>query len=240
MNIALKALTVATVLVPIILCTTVQTQAQILQRRLTIQDMQTISAIAFRRAECVTVIVDPNPPTNVRSTPVVNPSNIVGRLNQFTVINVISNKNGWLKISSPVKGWVSLNLTLVDCGSTDYGLEPVFKSIEKVFKLALDGDRNAIDMLVRFSLSTDGVIADVLSSDCLPQIAEKRADLLISVLNSQPENYRRQFLYILAITSSDNQISLPQRFGEVLARQSASPTAISWRLVKSSRSAKNT
>ncbi len=60
-------------------------------------------------------ISDSKPPTNVRSSPEVKPNNIVGKLNNGTLVSVKSEKNGWFEISEPVKGWVSKSVTQSDC-----------------------------------------------------------------------------------------------------------------------------
>lgn len=60
-------------------------------------------------------ISDSKPPTNVRSSPEVKANNIVGKLNNGTLVSVKSEKNGWFEITSPVKGWVSKSLTQSDC-----------------------------------------------------------------------------------------------------------------------------
>lgn len=61
------------------------------------------------------VVNDPNPPLNVRSSPEVKAGNIVGQLNNNTFVPVVEEKNGWLKISDPVEGWIAKNRTRSSC-----------------------------------------------------------------------------------------------------------------------------
>jgi hypothetical protein len=70
--------------------------------------------------QCKTIARDPNPPMNVRSSPVVAPDNIVGTLMNGTQLSVIDEKNfgngeHWLRINAPHTGWVSKKLTVTSC-----------------------------------------------------------------------------------------------------------------------------
>lgn len=144
--------------------------------------------ISTQKGKCVTITDDPNPPTNVRLTPVVKSDNIVGHLNSFTFVNVINNQNGWLEINSPINGWISLNLAHAGCGD-------LFNQLNNLYKRSLNGDRNALDLLVRYTYqAADGVTADILFSDYLPKLLQKQPELLIRTLDSQPERNRRQLL----------------------------------------------
>jgi predicted secreted protein len=60
-------------------------------------------------------VADPNPPLNVRSSPQVANGNIVGKLNNGTFVSVAQEKNGWLQITDPVRGWVAKNRTESSC-----------------------------------------------------------------------------------------------------------------------------
>ena len=56
------------------------------------------------------VVSDPNPPLNVRSSPQVRDSEIVGKLNNNTFVSVAEEQNGWLRITDP-PGWIAKNRT---------------------------------------------------------------------------------------------------------------------------------
>ncbi|MCA6605432.1 MAG: YARHG domain-containing protein [Pseudanabaena sp. M007S1SP1A06QC] len=60
------------------------------------------------------LVSDPNPPINVRKDAGTD-YEIVGTLNNDREITVISEKQGWLKISEPIKGWVAANRTKPKC-----------------------------------------------------------------------------------------------------------------------------
>ncbi|EAW38038.1 hypothetical protein L8106_24425 [Lyngbya sp. PCC 8106] len=65
------------------------------------------------------VVDDPEPPLNVRSSPEIQDGNIVGQLDNNTFISVVNEDQGWLKISSPVEGWVAKNRTNSSCANVE-------------------------------------------------------------------------------------------------------------------------
>ncbi len=60
---------------------------------------------------CSIVVFDPESPLNVRSTPDTQLGKVVGTLKNGTLLSVIAEQNGWLQISSPVRGWISKSRT---------------------------------------------------------------------------------------------------------------------------------
>lgn len=67
------------------------------------------------RLACLTIVTDPNPPLNVRSSPILAPDNIVSRLQNGTQVSVVGEHSGWLKINVPVDGWIFGGLTVNTC-----------------------------------------------------------------------------------------------------------------------------
>lgn len=76
---------------------------------------------------CKIIATDPNPPLNVRSSPVAAPDNIVGTLKNGTPLQVVDENEGWLRITAPVAGWVYKELTATSCISarTDQNNVPI-------------------------------------------------------------------------------------------------------------------
>jgi hypothetical protein len=64
---------------------------------------------------CQTVVIDPQPPLNVRSTPVAGSNNIVGTITNGTALKVSGGQDGWLQVQAPVPGWVYQDLTATLC-----------------------------------------------------------------------------------------------------------------------------
>ncbi len=61
------------------------------------------------------IVSDPNPPANVRSSPEVTATNLLGTLTNGTYLSVTEEQNGWFKINSPVEGWVAKSITESSC-----------------------------------------------------------------------------------------------------------------------------
>jgi Bacterial SH3 domain len=94
---------------------------------------------------CQTIATDPNPPLNVRSSPVSAPDNIVGNLKNGAELTVINENKGWLQISAPIKGWIYEPLTVTTCNperKTSQSSNPyipiAFESGSKVVKLVTE------------------------------------------------------------------------------------------------------
>ncbi len=64
-------------------------------------------------------INDPNPPANVRSQPNTDSASIVGTVRNGTFVTVTDSNDGWLKISTPTKGWVSKKIALSGCNQKE-------------------------------------------------------------------------------------------------------------------------
>ncbi len=64
---------------------------------------------------CHTIATDPNPPLNVRSSPIAAPDNIVGNLKNGSKLTVINESKGWLQVSAPIRGWIYEPLTVTTC-----------------------------------------------------------------------------------------------------------------------------
>jgi hypothetical protein len=64
---------------------------------------------------CITIATDPQPPLNVRSSPIVASDNIVGKVKNGTPLTVVDENEGWLRVSAPLDGWVYKELTVTSC-----------------------------------------------------------------------------------------------------------------------------
>lgn len=70
------------------------------------------------QVNCQTLIADPHPPLNIRSSPVVANDNKIASLPNGTTLAIVDEQNGWLRISSPLQGWVFKELTVTSCAPT--------------------------------------------------------------------------------------------------------------------------
>jgi Bacterial SH3 domain len=70
-----------------------------------------------KSGNCQTLVTDPNPPLNVRSSPVSAKDNVVGSLKNGTLVTVINENEGWIQITQPFRGWIYENLTVTTCNT---------------------------------------------------------------------------------------------------------------------------
>ncbi len=75
------------------------------------------------QVNCQTLIADPQPPLNIRSSPVVASDNKIASLPNGTTLAVVDEQNGWLRINSPLQGWVYKELTVTSCAPTATALK---------------------------------------------------------------------------------------------------------------------
>ena len=81
-----------------------------------------VSPVQLARFDyCQTIATDPNPPLNVRSSPVVASDNVVGRLANGSHLTVVDEQRGWLRVSAPISGWVARGLTVTSCDPSGKG-----------------------------------------------------------------------------------------------------------------------
>jgi hypothetical protein len=71
-----------------------------------------------KQASCKTVVFDPKPPLNVRSSPIEQAGNVINSLANGEEVSIVAEKDGWVQISTPVKGWIYQNLTKTMCGDS--------------------------------------------------------------------------------------------------------------------------
>ena len=71
-----------------------------------------------KSGKCQTIVRDPNPPLNVRSSPVTAKDNVIGTLKNGTVLTVVNENEGWLQIDKPNRGWIYQDLTVTTCNTS--------------------------------------------------------------------------------------------------------------------------
>lgn len=142
-----------------------------------------VSPVQLARFDyCQTIATDPNPPLNVRSSPVVASDNVVGRLANGTHLTVVDEQRGWLRVSAPVAGWVAQGLTVTSCDPSAQG-QPQGQAIADRDETAhLSGAQLLAEAKEKFN---DGNLAGALARlhQVPPQAAEyAEAQLLLKRL----------------------------------------------------------
>ena len=69
------------------------------------------------------IVVDPNPPLNVRSTPKVAEGNIAGTVDNDTYVSIAEESNGWFRITDPIEGWIAKTRTESSCANVTETIE---------------------------------------------------------------------------------------------------------------------
>ncbi|WP_156435343.1 SH3 domain-containing protein [Leptolyngbya sp. O-77] len=174
---------------------------------------------------CVTRLDDPNPPTNVRFTPVVASDNAIGQLPNGTSLTVIAPLDGWLKIRQPLVGWVSMNLTRVSCGSS---LAEVQRNLDELQAKEEELAVEAADTLVRYLYrGADGAFAEAAIAR-FNGFAIDKFYALEAALDRHTEEVRRQVLQ--QVIASGMHPQARANFNEALLnRLDLSPTLKTWR-----------
>lgn len=174
---------------------------------------------------CQTFISDLQPPTNVRSSPAVNPTNIVGTLKNGTVITVSQQRSSWLQISAPVRGWVAVNLSAVSCSPPGGGMAATASNIRQLGSQAMSKNRPAADTIVRYSVQADGAYAELLS-ETLATWARRDPGFLVTVLDGQPDTIRRKAIVLLDYGLQ--AVDRPPFDAVIAALPKTSPTRQAW------------
>jgi hypothetical protein len=86
-------------------------------------------ALPSNTAPCQTITADPKPPLNVRSSPIVATNNAIGQLPNGTVLTIIDENEGWLKINTPLQGWVYKELTVTSCADPSDPSSPQIQEV---------------------------------------------------------------------------------------------------------------
>ncbi len=68
---------------------------------------------------CLTIVNDPQPPLNVRAAPSDRFNNIVGTVQDGEPVTVVGRQEGWLRVSTPISGWVDQSLTKTICDKAE-------------------------------------------------------------------------------------------------------------------------
>jgi Bacterial SH3 domain len=117
------------------------------------QEKRSIPELA-KLGYCQTIATDPNPPLNVRSSPVSAPDNIIGNLKNGAELTVINENKGWLQISAPVRGWVYEPLTVTTCNPD----RKTSQSANPYIPVAFESGSQAVKFVAEPSLTSPAVM----------------------------------------------------------------------------------
>jgi hypothetical protein len=162
-------------------------------------------------SNCQTVVTDPKPPLNVRSAPAVSQRNVIGQVENGTVLSVTGADAGWLRIQSPQKGWVHGDLTATVCGGSPVNVakrSATVQVLEKAQSRFHDGDLTA-------ALALAGTVT---SDDPLYPQAQL-------ALREMPKSWKRAE----GIYKTAQQSAQKHQWGQVVDAVAAMPDIRYWR-----------
>ncbi len=197
---------------------------------------------------CKIIARDPNPPINVRSSPVVAPDNIVAKLPNGTQVIVVDEKSfseteQWVLINAPSSGWIAKKLTVKSCVpaavavppspiTNDKGAETLAAALENYQAGRLDTAIAQAKTIPATSLTHDAAKAAILRWQADWQTAEATfneaqqslnqgqwQDVLVKVENFPDNRYWRDKLMPLVRQAMD-------RKHKVLQLTSQKPSAL--------------
>ena len=127
-----------------------------------------------KSGNCQTLVTDPNPPLNIRSSPVTAKDNVVGNLKNGTLVTVINENQGWVQISQPLRGWIYENLTVTTCtsGPNKTSANP-------------DAGATVSPIATRANESSPAIEVSALTSDESPKSVLMSGDALVTAAQQQ-------------------------------------------------------
>ena len=69
------------------------------------------------------IVVGPESPLNVRSSPDTQTSTVVGELENNVFVTITEDQDGWFQIDTPLTGWIAKNRTEYSCAVVDEAID---------------------------------------------------------------------------------------------------------------------
>lgn len=122
--------------------TETNTPVQVAPATVPMSTAPTAGAIEGTCKKMMAIVSDPNPPTNIRSTPEVTDNNIVGQVDNDTRLSVKGEQDGWFQVSTlggetTLEGWVAKSVTKSGCS-------------QKTQRITIPSDSNSVTISDRF------------------------------------------------------------------------------------------
>lgn len=132
---------------------------------------------------------------NIRSYPQVKTGNILATLPSGSSVQLSQRRQGWLKISFPLSGWLAGNqVSRISC---DAGRELLMNlglhTMSKLGKKAQLGEKKSAETLVKMSPYVDGVSAEVYAG-VIAEWANQNPNFLVSILDRENLSIRQSVL----------------------------------------------
>ncbi|MCU0535731.1 MAG: SH3 domain-containing protein [Hydrococcus sp. Prado102] len=167
---------------------------------------------------------------NVRSSPQVQTGNLLATLPSGSSVEIIQRRQGWLKIKSPLSGWLAGNqVSRISCDAgRDLLMNLGLPTISRLGKKTQQGDKKAAETLVKMSPYVDGVSAEVYAG-VIAQWASQNPSFLVSILDREIPSIRQAVLSSLDFGLGVMNSPERQKFENFIQRLSSqNPTLRDW------------
>jgi hypothetical protein len=150
---------------------------------------------------------------NIRSTPRINSTNIIGTWYSGGSIKVIRQNLDWLQITAPTSGWI--HTTQVGEGSCQNAQKMRdtigHPKIKVLGKQVIAGDANAAQSLLQMSRGMDGETLEIYAAT-ITNWVEFDPNSFISILSKQSNPVRQSVLQVLDFGLGSGSSSQRSRF----------------------------
>ncbi len=132
---------------------------------------------------------------NIRASPQVKTGNILATLPSGSSVQLSQRRQGWLKISFPLSGWLAGNqVSRISCDAgRDLLMNLGLPTMSKLGKKAQLGEKKAAETLVKMSPYVDGVSAEVYA-EVIAEWANQNPNFLVSILDRENPSIRQAVL----------------------------------------------
>lgn len=167
---------------------------------------------------------------NIRSSPQVKIGKILATLPSGSSVQLSQRRQGWLKISFPLSGWLAGNqVSRISCDAgRDLLINLGLPTMSKLGKKAQLGEKKAAETLVKMSPYVDGVSAEVYAG-VIAEWANQNPYFLISILDRENLSIRQSVLSSLDFGLGVINSPTRQKFETFLQHLSSqNPTLRDW------------
>ena len=150
-------------------------------------------------------VVSPDGYANIRSQPNAK-TTILGVLVTGTGVQTESEEKTWVKIKSPIRGWIAKSqINTIPCDEAmELLVETGLPTMNRLGKQAINNNINSAKTLINMSIGVDGLVAESYAI-MIADWAKQNPRFLISILEKQSSTTRRAFLDTLNLSLTESE-----------------------------------
>lgn len=150
-------------------------------------------------------VISPDGYANIRSQPNAK-TTILGVLVTGTGVQTELERETWVKIKSPVRGWIAKSqINTIPCNDAmDLLVETGLPTMTRLGKQAIDNNTNSAETLINMSIGVDGLVAESYAI-MIADLAKQNPHFLIYMLEKHSSTTRRAFLDTLNFSLTESE-----------------------------------